>query len=100
MAQGVVIDTVPGETHKYTVVIWLEGNDPECTNEIFGGFAKYSMNFRMVEDEDKEGILSGVWRTEYEDYHEEVIAEINGTEAPEQTGPLPEGEPPEESMAE
>jgi len=100
VAQGVVMDTVPGETHKYTVVIWLEGNDPECVNDIFGGFAKYSMRFNMLEDDDMEGILSGIWRTEYDDYHEEVSADLNGTEAPEQTGPLPEADAPEHSMAE
>lgn len=76
VAQGLVEDTQPGETHKYTVVIWLEGNDPECTNDIFGGFAKYSMRFSLADDEDKDGILDGVWRTEYEDYHETVAGTL------------------------
>ncbi len=25
------------EMDKYTVVIWLEGEDPECVNDILGG---------------------------------------------------------------
>ncbi len=26
----------PGDIHKYTIVIWLEGTDPECTDNILG----------------------------------------------------------------
>lgn len=34
---------------KYTVVIWLEGNDPDCVNDIIGGTIKFGMNFKIVE---------------------------------------------------
>jgi len=37
-----------GEIDRYTVVIWLEGEDPECVNEIMGGEAKFSMNFEVI----------------------------------------------------
>ena len=37
------------EKDKYTVVIWLEGNDPDCTNEIIGGTLKLGMDFKLVE---------------------------------------------------
>lgn len=37
-----------GETDRYTVVIWLEGNDPECVNAIMGGEAKFSMDFEVI----------------------------------------------------
>lgn len=66
--EGFVDMVEPGEVKKYTVVIWIEGNDPECTNDIFGGYAKLSMNFSQVEEEDKDSIFDGVFRTEYEDY--------------------------------
>ena len=33
------------EVHKYTVVIWLEGDDPECTNELMNGFI--GLNFQI-----------------------------------------------------
>ena len=33
------------EYHKYTVVIWLEGDDPECRNELMNGFI--GMNFQI-----------------------------------------------------
>lgn len=34
----------PGEVDKYTIVIWLEGTDPECINNIIGGELKLKMN--------------------------------------------------------
>ena len=37
-----------GETDRYTVVIWLEGEDPECVNAIMGGEAKFSMAFEVI----------------------------------------------------
>lgn len=39
-----------GEYDKYTIVIWLEGNDPECTDEIKGGKIKFSMNFSVLSE--------------------------------------------------
>ena len=39
----------PGAVDKYTVVIWLEGNDPECIDDIRGGVVKMSMNFKVLE---------------------------------------------------
>lgn len=37
-----------GEIDRYTVVIWLEGEDPECVNAIMGGEAKFSMSFEVI----------------------------------------------------
>ncbi len=37
------------EKEKYTVVIWLEGSDPDCTNDIIGGTVKIGMNFKIIE---------------------------------------------------
>lgn len=39
----------PGEKDKYTVVIWLEGNDPDCLDDIVGGTMKLGMNFEITE---------------------------------------------------
>jgi len=38
---------------RYTLVIWLEGDDPECVNDIMGGFVGFSMEFEAdaVDDE-------------------------------------------------
>ena len=38
-------DLQPGEVDKYTVVLWIEGSDPECNDNILGGEIKISMNF-------------------------------------------------------
>jgi len=46
-------DFVIGEVDKYTVVIWLEGEDPECVNDILGGELKMSMNFHVLDEEDE-----------------------------------------------
>ena len=45
-----VKDFEPGSTTKYTVVIWLEGNDPDCVDAIIGGVIKMQMDFRIVEN--------------------------------------------------
>jgi len=36
----------PGNKNKYTIVIWLEGNDPECNDNILGGEIKIHMDFK------------------------------------------------------
>lgn len=46
-----------GEKVKYTVIIWLEGDDPECVDDILGGEVKLSMNFKVIDDEAGNGEL-------------------------------------------
>lgn len=38
-----------GEIVKYTIVIWLEGDDPDCTNSLYGGMIKLGMDFNVDE---------------------------------------------------
>lgn len=38
----------PGEYVKYTVVLWLEGNDPDCLDNIIGGTFKIGMNYEVI----------------------------------------------------
>ena len=33
-----------GDIDKYTIVIWVEGDDPECKNNLIGGEIKMHMN--------------------------------------------------------
>ncbi len=50
-----VIDFSPGDIDKYTILIWLEGTDPECTDNILGGEIKLHMEFiSEIIDEKKE----------------------------------------------
>ena len=37
----------PGDVDKYTIVTWIEGNDPECIDEIMGGFVKMQWLFSV-----------------------------------------------------
>lgn len=39
----------PKAKDKYTIVIWLEGNDPDCLDNIIGGTLKLGMNFKITE---------------------------------------------------
>ena len=36
----------PGDIDKFTIVVWLEGDDPDCVNAIIGGEIKMHMNIR------------------------------------------------------
>ena len=38
----------PKAVNKYTVVIWIEGNDPDCVNWLLGGKLKVDMAFNVV----------------------------------------------------
>lgn len=37
----------PGGVDKFTVVMWFEGNDPECVNDIFDSKLKFGMDFTV-----------------------------------------------------
>lgn len=52
VAQGTQRDIPPMGIHKYTVVIWLEGDDPDCTNDLIGGHVGMDLNFRMEGEQD------------------------------------------------
>ncbi len=53
-----VVNFQPGEVIKFTIVIWLEGNDPQCIDNIIGGEFKIDMKFSVtgtaMSDEDAE----------------------------------------------
>lgn len=42
----------PGQSDKYTIVSWVEGNDPECIDDIMGGYMRMSMLFGIADDEE------------------------------------------------
>ncbi len=47
---NVTEDFAAGDIIKYTVVIWLEGDDPECLDSIRGGNLKMSLTLSVEED--------------------------------------------------
>ena len=38
----------PGDVTKYTVIIWIEGDDPDCIDDLLGGELKVAMDFEIV----------------------------------------------------
>lgn len=49
VASGLQSQVAPMDVHRYTVVIWLEGDDPECTNDKIGGHVGMQMDIALVE---------------------------------------------------
>lgn len=47
-----------GNVDKYTIAIWMEGDDPECVDKIVGGSVEFSM--RIDSDDDDETSL--LWK--------------------------------------
>ena len=44
-------EVAPGNTIRYTLVIWLEGDDPECLDNLKGGAVSMSMTFSIDRQE-------------------------------------------------
>lgn len=42
----------PNDVMKYTVIIWLEGTDPDCVDAIIGGIMKLDMKFSVLSTSD------------------------------------------------
>ena len=51
VCEAQVDDFQSGDMAKITVVIWLEGNDPDCTDEVLGGPFKLDYIVSIVEGE-------------------------------------------------
>lgn len=68
IAEGRHDGVVPGEIHKYTVVLWIEGDDPECTDDLIGAYLGARMDFQLAgqdyDDTESSGLgnrLRGIW---------------------------------------
>ena len=48
MAKGRIDRLNPGDVRKFTVVIWIEGNDPDCLDSLIGGEMKIDMAFAII----------------------------------------------------
>lgn len=44
-----VADFKPGDVTKFTVVMWIEGDDPDCIDDLIGGSLKSDMNISVIE---------------------------------------------------
>lgn len=50
ITKGQIHNIAPGEHTRYTIVVWLEGDDPECVDTILGGEFKIDMNMAVLGD--------------------------------------------------
>ena len=50
ITSGFQTEVAPMDVHRYTVVIWMEGDDPECTNDKIGGHVGMQMDIALVEE--------------------------------------------------
>lgn len=65
VARGTVEDVEPMETHKYTVVIWLEGDDPDCTDELIGGHVGMEISMKLVSEEAEDKDATNAWQSSW-----------------------------------
>lgn len=62
VCSGTQENVAPMEVHKYTVVLWLEGDDPDCTDALIGGHLGLDLGLRLVsEDPQKQSIWEELW---------------------------------------
>ena len=48
MTRARIEDFAPGDKTRFTVVLWIEGNDPDCIDWLIGGKMKVDMNISIV----------------------------------------------------
>lgn len=48
MARGRIDNFAPGDVTKYTVVIWIDGPDPDCIDWLIGGMMRVEMVINAV----------------------------------------------------
>ena len=74
VAEGLQEGVGPGDVNKYTVVIWLEGDDPECNDDLIGGHIGMEFRFQMKDEEDETDMDNGVtdFRTLWEIFWENL----------------------------
>lgn len=53
VASGYQSEVEPMEVHKYTVVVWLEGDDPDCTDDLIGGHLGLNMQYTLIDEEEE-----------------------------------------------
>jgi len=68
VSRGTQVHVNPGDVHKYTIVIWLEGDDPDCVDALIGGHCGMDFNFKLVSEaggsgstEETESFWDQIW---------------------------------------
>lgn len=55
VTQGYQSSVPPMGVHKYTVVLWIEGDDADTTDDLIGGHMGVEMNFSLVSENNAGG---------------------------------------------
>ena len=70
-----------GNVDKYTIVIWMEGEDPECVDAIVGGSVQFSMTIDAMDHDN-----TSLWAKFVQDIKDTLTGDkpisAAGTEAP------------------
>lgn len=54
VCEDTILAFPPGAVKKFSVIIWLEGQDPDCNDSLLGGMIKLRMKFDIADDEEAE----------------------------------------------
>lgn len=46
--EGSQLAFAPGEVKRFTAIIWVEGDDPDCTPDILGGHAGFGVSMKEI----------------------------------------------------
>lgn len=70
-----------GNVDKYTIAIWMEGDDPECVDQIVGGSVEFSMHID-ADNDDETNLLWKFVKDIFDTLRNEKPISAAGTEAP------------------
>ena len=70
-----------GNVDKYTIVIWMEGDDPECVDRIVGGSVEFSMHID-ADNDDETNLLWKFVKDIFDTLTVDKPISAAGTEAP------------------
>ena len=74
-------DFLVGNVDKYTIVIWMEGDDPECVDRIVGGSVEFSMHID-ADNDDETNLLWKFVKDIFDTLTGDKPISAAGTEAP------------------
>ena len=72
VAEGIRENMAVGETHKYTIVMWLEGDDPDCTDALVGGHLGMEVYMSLLENAD-DSSTSSEWKDTWDDFWSKIF---------------------------
>ena len=72
VAHGIREQMKVGEVHKYTIVMWLEGDDPDCNNDLVGGHLGLEMYMSLI-DKDNDSSVASEWKDTWDGFWSKIF---------------------------